>query len=89
METQPSVEPLHVVINREMFSTFYLLTTPADGFSEELELEEVREWFKQRGANMDVIEDALTMAWNFLRAEVLIEKPRLPKAPVLPYSPNI
>jgi len=89
MQIPPSPEPLHVIITREMFSTFCTLTTPVDGFSEELEIEEVREWFKQRGANMDAIEEALTMAWNFLKAEVLIERPRLPKAPVLPYSPNI
>ena len=89
MDTTPLLEPLHVIITREMFSDFFKLETPADGFSEELETEDVRAWFKDRGANMDAVQAALDQTWNFLRSEVLIEKPRMPKAPRLPYAPNI
>lgn len=72
-----------------MFSEFYTLTTPVDGYTEELEIEDVRLWFKQRGANMHVVEEALTQAWNFLRAEVIIIKPKVPSSAAVAYAPDI
>ena len=88
MQTNEPNPPLHVLITREMFSIFYTLTLP-DGSSEELEIEEMREWFRVRGANMDIAEEAFTQCWNFLRAEVEIHNPKQPPRPVLPYSPDI
>jgi hypothetical protein len=86
--TEP-VKPLHVIITREPFSDFYQLTTPVDGYTEELEVEEVREWFRQRGANADAVQEALDQAWNFARAEISIGKPRLPSTPRVSYAPDI
>lgn len=89
MPESPSTEPLHVIITREMFSTFYTLETPHDGYTEELEIDDVREWFKQRGANMDAVQESLDQCWNFLRSEVSIENPKTPSTPKLPYAPDI
>lgn len=90
MTPQPAKpEPLHVTIYREPFSDFYLLTTPVNGHTEELEVEDVREWFKIRGASQDAVDKALDQAWNFRRAAVLIQKPRVPVEIRLPYSPDI
>ena len=83
------VSPLHVVITREAFSDFYQLETPVDGYTEELEIDDVREWFRQRGANMDRVQEALDQAWNFARAEIVIGKPRLPSTPKSSYAPEI
>jgi hypothetical protein len=85
----PPNEPLYVLITREMFSVFFTLETPHDGYTEELELDDVRKWFKDRGANMDAVEEALTQAWNFLRSEVLIQNPKYPSTPRMPYAPDI
>lgn len=65
--------PLFVEIHREPFEDFF--TLKFDGNSEDLEADAVREWFKKRGANMDVIEQALDRAWNFYRADVAIKNP--------------
>jgi len=89
MQTNASNSPLHVIVTREQFSIFYLIETPVNGYSEELEVEEVREWFRLRGAKEDMVEKALDQAWNFGRSEVLIKNPREPMVPKLPYSPDI
>jgi hypothetical protein len=88
MQNKTPSEPLHVILTREMFSIFYTLSLP-DGTSEELEIEEVRAWFTERGADPDKMEKVYDQVWNFLRAEVLIENPRVPSRPLLPYSPDI
>ena len=79
---------LHVVVTREPFMDFYNLTLD-DGTTEELELEECKQWFKERGANMDKLDKALDQCWNFHLAEVNIRNPKQPRRPKLPYSPNI
>ena len=79
---------LHVVITREMFSDWWTLTLD-NGHSEELEIEDVREWFTQRGADMDKVQKALDHAWNFMRAEVNINRPKEPPLPKLPYTPQL
>ena len=88
MPTNSSKEPLHVKINREMFSLFYTLTMD-DGSSEELELEDMREWFRVRGADMDKMQEAFDTVWNFLNVEVVIASPKIPQGPKLPYAPDI
>ena len=85
---EPSL-PLHVILTREMFSVFFKLETPVNGFSEELEVEDVREWFRVRGAKEDMVEKALDQCWNFMRAEVLIEHPKEITTIKLPYAPDI
>ena len=71
-----------------MWSDFFTLVMD-NGHTEELEPEELREWFRVRGADMDKMEKVYDQAWNFRRAEVLIENPREPKRTALPYAPNI
>ena len=67
-------EPLTVELTREPFSTLVTLKTGES--SEDLDWEDVREWFKMRGANMDVIEKALDRVYNFYSASVTIKNPR-------------
>lgn len=55
---------LRVKIEREPFMDFFVLKLD-NGHSEELEPEEIREWFRVRGANLDVIEKVLDEAWNW------------------------
>jgi hypothetical protein len=69
----PPTRPLLVEIHREPFEDFF--TLKFEGNSEDLEADAVREWFKKRGANMDVIELALDRAWNFYRADVTVKNP--------------
>jgi len=79
---------LHIIIQREMWSDFFVLTLDS-GHTEELEVEQTREWFRVRGANMDKMEKVLDHCWNFGRAEAEIENPKEPPVTRLPYSPDI
>jgi hypothetical protein len=65
--------PLHVELHREPFEDFY--TLKFDGQSEDLDPDQVREWFKKRGANADAVELAMDRAWNFYRADVVVKNP--------------
>lgn len=84
----PSNNELHVIIQREMWSEYFVLTLP-NGQTEELDVEQTRDWFKQRGANMDAMEKVLDHCWNFGRSEALIVNPKEPHVVRLPHSPNI
>ena len=93
MSTASGPEPtpnneLHVIIEREMWSEFFMLTLDS-GHTEELDVEQTRDWFKVRGANMDKIEKVLDHCWNFGRSEAIIENPKAPPVSRLPYSPDI
>ena len=79
---------LHVIIEREMWSEYFVLTL-GSGHTEELDVEATREWFKARGANMDAMEKVLDHCWNFGRSEAVIVNPKEPKITRLPHSPNI
>lgn len=79
---------LHVTITREMWGEFFTLIMD-NGQTEELDPEEIRAWFKVRGANMDKIEKVLDHVWNFGRAEAEIENPKEPPITKLPYAPDI
>lgn len=79
---------LHVVIMREMWGEFFTLALD-NGQTEELDPEETRKWFKDRGADVDKIEKALDHTWNFGRAEVDIENAKEPPVTRLPHSPDI
>jgi hypothetical protein len=82
------VQPLHVYITREPFSDFFVFTLD-NGHTEELEAEEARQWLRDRGGNMDLMEKALDQVFNFQRCDVFIDKPREPYQLRLPHSPNI
>lgn len=84
----PVLPGLHVLLTREPWSDFFTLTLD-NGHTEELEVEDTRLWFKQRGANMDKIEKALDQTWNFQRCEVIIDNPKDPSLPALPYAPRL
>jgi hypothetical protein len=76
-----SNEPLLVQINREPGcpgGDTFTLTLP-DKQILEFEPDPCREWFRLRGANMDVVENALDECWNFWESSVLIKNPRWPK----------
>jgi hypothetical protein len=66
-----------------------------DGFgsTEELEPDELREWFKERGANMDVVEKAMDHVWNFYGfrnpVRVKITSPKRPKAFSSKIAPHV
>lgn len=79
---------LHVVVTRVMFDDFFVLLLD-NGHTEELEVEDAKQWFKDRGADMDVVDKALDHCWNFLRAEVNINNPREPTLPKMIHAPKI
>jgi len=79
---------LHVVITREMWGEFFTLLLD-NGHTEELEPEDIRAWFKLRGADMDKVEKVLDQAWNFQRAEAIFDHYKEPQIVRLPYSPDI
>lgn len=79
MTTATSVHPLHVTILRPPFTGDFFTLVLDNGQSEELEVEETREWFRVRGANMDVVEKALDEAWNFAESGITIKNPKVPR----------
>ena len=89
--TQASVDtskPLKVFLEREAWTDWFVLKT-ANGLSEQLEPEETRDWFKERGANMDAVEKALDYCWNFYKAEVVINNPRDPMINAARVTPHV
>ncbi len=79
---------LNITIVRPMFSEFFTLILE-DGQTEELDPEELRAWFKVRGADMDKLEKVFDHVWNFSRANVTIANPKTPPRSALPHSPDI
>jgi hypothetical protein len=70
-------EPVLITIRRQAFVDYFTLTLP-NGFTEELDPTETRDWFKKRNADMDVVERALDHAWNFYYSVVRIHNFREP-----------
>ncbi len=79
---------LHVFITREPFSDFFVIRLD-NGHTEELEVEDTRQWFKDRGANMDKVEKVLDQVWNFQRAEVFFDTYKEPSLPSIPHAPKL
>lgn len=87
LDLQPAVVPtgralpvdtttgLTVSLSREPFLDWFTITL-SNGHTEELEADETREWFRARGANMDLVEKALDHTWNFCHCQITIAKPR-------------
>ena len=73
---------------REMWSETFTLALD-NGYTEELYPDELRAWFKERGADMDGVEKLLDQAWNFQRAEGIITNYKQPKTKRLPYEPDL
>lgn len=68
---------LVVQLRREPFEDEFTITLP-DGTSEELEAEDLRTWFKVRGADEIAVESAMDYCWNFYAAEFEIKNPKVP-----------
>lgn len=90
---QPSQQvPLTVRLTREPFSPFVSLSVIAGdgaGSTEDLEADEARQWFRERGANMIMVEKALDDVWNFYgkRRPIFVRIMR-PKRPASIYAKN-
>jgi len=57
--------PITVKVSREIPMPWFKLDIVENGYTEELDPDECREWFKSRGASMDAVERALDYVWNF------------------------
>lgn len=76
-EAVDTSKPLTVALEREAWTDWFVLKC-SSGVTEQLEPDEARAWFKERGANMDSVEKALDYCWNFYKATVVINNPRDP-----------
>jgi hypothetical protein len=85
-QEQEIAQPITVNLRREPYCDWFIFQID-DGSSEELDPDDAREWFKQRGANMDVVEKALDYCWNFYKATITIKSPRKPRRS--PLEPTI
>jgi len=83
------VSKLYVQILREPWSEFFDLVLADSGHSEQLEPDEARAWFKERNADMTVVESALDRAWNFGSASVTIHEHREPVLSRITNQPNV
>jgi hypothetical protein len=78
--------PIRVILFREPFSEYFDLTLPDFNppRTEQLEPDEVRAWFKERGGDVEKLETVLDYCWNFSKQQtVVIANPRPPKRTVL------
>lgn len=80
--------PMAVHVTREPFADYFVITLE-NGQSEELEVEDTKQWFREHGANMDVVDKCLDHVWNFGRADVVISDFRLPKYKLHAHSPKL
>lgn len=80
--------PMTILVTREAFSDYFVLTLP-NGFSEELEFEETRQWFKDHGGDMDAVEKCLDHVYNFRQAEITIRNFRVPHEFMHPHAPKL
>ena len=92
-DVAPKIDPafppgLHVLLTREPFTDFFVITLD-NGHSEELEVEDCKEWFRVRGADMDKMDKLFDHVWNFSRGEAIIDNPREPSMPKLAHYPKL
>lgn len=71
--TRAPGSPLRVVMTREPFDE--MVTLFYDGNSEELEYEEARKWFLDRGAEPNSLDQALIHVWSFYKGAYTIRQP--------------
>ena len=79
---------LHVLLTREPWSDYFVITLD-NGHTEELEVEECKQWFRERGANMDAMDRVFDHVWNFYRAEPVIKNPKEPSMPKVSHAPRL
>jgi hypothetical protein len=78
---------LAVQIKREPFADMFDLVMD-NGHSEQLEPDELREWFKVRGGDVEKLEPVLDYCWNFPKwQKIVIANPRPVRRP--DFSPNL
>lgn len=77
-----------IELTREPFSDTFVLTLP-NGHTEELEPEEARVWFTERGADKHKLEEVLDDVWNFYQGTVVINNYREPALKHPKYQPNV
>ncbi len=67
------LKSLIFVVTRVPFSDFFMIhlvdpyTGRPNGQTEELDVDETHEWFRQHGADMNLLEKALDHVWNFYK----------------------
>lgn len=81
-------QPLSVRVRREMFSDTYEIHLP-DGQMEEFEIEDVKKWFDERGADMYAVDKALDYVWNFREANITIKFPKRIISPIDKFLPKL
>lgn len=77
-----------VTLLRPQFYPYFTLILD-NGYTEEFEPDECRQWFKDRGADMDKMEKALDHCWNFSKVTVTFTQYREPNTLKLPHMPKI
>jgi hypothetical protein len=71
-------------VTREPFTDFFTIhlvdptTGKPNGQTEELDVDETYTWFKERGADMALLEKALDHVWNFYKGAFEISNYREP-----------
>jgi len=69
-------QSLTIFVTREPFIDFFILHVPkSDGtmHTEELDVDDTVQWFRERGADMVLVEKALDHVWNFYKGAIEIE----------------
>jgi len=80
---------VRVVITREPWGDCFNLLLD-NGYSEELEPDETRQWFKDHGVTeSERLESALDMAWNFYHHIITIVNFQVPAVAHPAYMPKI
>jgi len=78
-DTKSTPDVLYVTITHEPFLPWFELKYDGDGKTEELDHQQVLEWFKQHGAtDMEKVNDAVNHAFNFRVATLAIRRPQRP-----------
>lgn len=72
-------QPVRIAVTRVPGGDYFTLTLE-NGYTEELEPDETRAWFKAHGVSDSLgLESALDYAWNFYEHVITIENFKVPK----------
>ena len=77
-----------VEVTRVAYDDMFTLHLP-DGSSEELDPDDTKQWFVDRGANIPGVEKALDHCWNFYTVVICIEVPLEPARSNDPNAPQL
>lgn len=78
-------EGISILITREAFTEYFVLTLPS-GITEEFETPETVKFLVDRGANKRVVEKVLDHVWNFRKGILYIKKAIDPSTKLPPNS---